>query len=319
MSDQHFVSMNDVQAEARQVAYSIRETIDRRRGYAVSDNPVLIYGVPRGGYIPALMVIQSLMRDGIPAELAVSPSTADFIVDDIYDSGATSARLERSTGKKLHALFDKAKDSRYQGRWLVMPWETINENDDKSGEDIVIRLLQFIGEDPTREGLRDTPKRVLKAWTEWANPEDRVEDVKDILKVFEDGAEKVDEMVIVHGIPVVSKCEHHLADIVGTADVGYIPDGAVVGLSKLARLVDHHARRLQVQERLTMSIAEDLYKHVPCRGVGVLIRASHACMSTRGVKIHGAVTTTSAMKGVLMTKPEARAEFLALCREARDA
>jgi len=187
--------------------------------------------------------------------------------------------------------------------------------DSTSAEERVIQaLLELIGEDPTREGLRETPRRVVKAWKEWAqgytiNP-------ATVLKTFEDGAERCDELVIVHNIPVISKCEHHLADIVGIAHVGYIPDGKIVGLSKLARLTDLYARRLQVQERLTSQIADALDFHLAPKGVGVIVRASHACMSSRGVKIHGSVTTTSAMRGVLRTKPEARAEFLQLCAAA---
>lgn len=178
----------------------------------------------------------------------------------------------------------------------------------------IVDLLLYIGEDPTREGLRDTPERVCKAWKEWATGYDQ--DPATILKTFEDGATDVDELVIVHNIPFISKCEHHLADMIGIAHVGYIPNGRIVGLSKLARLVDCFARRLQVQERATTQIADALMNHLQPVGVGVLVRASHACMSTRGVKVHGSVTTTSAMRGALMDKAVARKEFLDLCRMA---
>lgn len=177
-------------------------------------------------------------------------------------------------------------------------------------------LLEAIGEDPDREGLVDTPKRVAKAWNEWASG--YVVNPADVLKTFEDGASKSDELVIVHNIPVISKCEHHLADIVGVAHVGYIPDGRIVGLSKLARLVEVYARRLQVQERLTSQIANALDEHLKPKGVGVLIRAHHGCMSTRGVRIHGSTTTTSAMRGALLNEPSARAEFMMLCKMAED-
>lgn len=178
-------------------------------------------------------------------------------------------------------------------------------------EDMVRQLLKYIGEDPDREGLQETPKRFLKAWKEWATG--YTVDPASVFKVFEDGAKGCDEMVIVHNIPVVSKCEHHLADIIGVAHVGYIPDGKIVGLSKLARITEVFARRLQVQERLTVQIADTLAAHLQPKGVGVLIRASHACMSTRGVKIHGSLTTTSAMRGFLLTESAARKEFLDLC------
>jgi len=175
-------------------------------------------------------------------------------------------------------------------------------------------LLEHIGEDPDREGLRDTPKRVIKAWTEWAIGYEQ--DPAEVLKTFKDGAEDYDELVIVHNIPVISKCEHHLADIIGHAHVGYIPNGKIVGLSKLARLVEIYARRLTVQERMTKLIADALVKHLEPVGVGVLVRASHACMSTRGVRIHGSVTTTSAMRGVLLEEDSARKEFMDLCMMA---
>lgn len=175
-------------------------------------------------------------------------------------------------------------------------------------------LLEFIGEDPDREGLRDTPERVLKAWLEWASGYQQ--DPEQVLRVFEDGAKGYDELVVVHNIPVISKCEHHLADMIGIAHVGYIPNGKIVGLSKLPRLVNVFAHRLQVQERLTVQIADALEKYLEPKGVGVIIRASHACMSTRGVKIHGSETTTSAMRRALLNKPEARSEFIELCRMA---
>lgn len=185
----------------------------------------------------------------------------------------------------------------------------------EEAETLIIRLLEYIGEDPNREGLRETPRRVLEAWKEWG--QGYGEDPTSILKTFRDGAEDCgDEMVVVHNIPVVSKCEHHLADIIGIAHVGYIPNKKIVGLSKLARVTDLFSRRLQVQERLTNQIANAIHSTIDPKGVGVIIRASHACMSTRGVKVHGSLTTTSAMRGALLDKPAARAEFLALCTAA---
>jgi GTP cyclohydrolase IA len=229
------------------------------------------------------------------------------VIDDLIDSGRTSQRYT----KPFYALFNKQREEGLG--WLTFPWE-VTEGGDTSGEDIVVRLLQYIGEDPEREGLKDTPQRVLKAWKEWAVGYDM--DPGQVLKTFEDGADGVDEMVVVHNIPVISKCEHHLADITGIAHVGYIPNGRIVGLSKLARLVDVFARRLQVQERMTNQIAESLHEHLNPIGIGVVIRASHACMSTRGVKVHGSTTTTSAMRGALRNDQSARAEFLSLCRAA---
>lgn len=172
----------------------------------------------------------------------------------------------------------------------------------------LIRLLDPNGGD--REGLADTPERVARAWQHWTRG--YRQNAADIFKVFEDGAEDYDELVLVKDIPVYSKCEHHLADIFGTAAVAYIPRGRVVGLSKLSRLVDMHARRLQVQERMTRDIADDLWKHLRPRGVGVIIRARHMCMESRGICQQGHHTVTCALHGAFKEDLAARAEFMAL-------
>lgn len=168
-----------------------------------------------------------------------------------------------------------------------------------------------IGPDkPIREGLRDTPMRVAKAWEFWTKGYD--EDPAEILKVFEDGAQNYDEMVAVVDIPLYSHCEHHMAPIFGTATVAYIPNGRIVGLSKLSRLVDCFARRLQVQERLTAQIADSLWENLSPKGVGVKIQARHMCMESRGICQQGHHTVTTALRGVMKSDLDARAEFLAL-------
>lgn len=159
-----------------------------------------------------------------------------------------------------------------------------------------------------REGLQETPARFAKAWMHWTSG--YALRAEDILKVFEDGGEGYDEMVVVKDIPVYSKCEHHLADIFGTATVAYIPNGRIVGLSKLSRLVDMHARRLQVQERMTNDVAEDLWRCLHPIGVGVCVRARHMCMESRGICQQGHSTITTALRGALKDQPAARAEFM---------
>lgn len=178
-------------------------------------------------------------------------------------------------------------------------------------EHAVYELLRAIGENPDREGLVDTPERVARAWFEWAAG--YREDPAVVLKSFEDGANGYDEMIVLDAIPVQSMCEHHLAPFVGVAAVGYIPDGRIVGLSKIPRLVDVFAKRLQVQERLTLQIADAMMEHLKPKGVGVVIRAEHFCMSTRGVHKPGVFTTTSALRGVFLDAG-AREEFLAFAR-----
>tara|TARA_B100000700_G_scaffold331816_1_gene469560 strand:+ start:28690 stop:29268 length:579 start_codon:yes stop_codon:yes gene_type:complete len=161
-----------------------------------------------------------------------------------------------------------------------------------------------------REGLVETPDRVAKAMAHWFGGYDM--DAGDILKTFEDGAEGYDQMIAVVDIPFYSKCEHHMADIFGTATVAYIPNGKIVGLSKLSRLVDMYARRLQVQERLTNQIADSLQEHLDPIGVGVHIKARHMCMESRGICQQGHHTVTTALKGAIKDEGRTRAEFLNL-------
>ena len=175
------------------------------------------------------------------------------------------------------------------------------------------RFLASLGENPDRSGLRETPMRVAKAWKHWASGYDQ--DPTEILKVFEDGAERYNELIIVRGIPVYSHCEHHLAPFFGTATIGYVPEGRIVGLSKLTRLVECFARRLQVQERLTSQVAETLMQELEPKAVGVVIRCRHLCMESRGIRTPGEETITSAMLGELQTNLGMRAELLALGRE----
>lgn len=181
-------------------------------------------------------------------------------------------------------------------------------------EDIIASLIEEVDPQPNREGLRETPARVAKAWMEWTsgyyiNP-------SELLKTFEDGAESYDSLVIVHHIPVISMCEHHLAPIRGYAHVGYLPGEHITGLSKLARVVDAYSRRLQVQERLTVQIADCIQTTLHARGTAVLVRANHGCMDSRGARVHGSSTTTSAMRGLLRSEPSLRQEFLSLCLSA---
>lgn len=171
------------------------------------------------------------------------------------------------------------------------------------------RLLRSLHEDPDRPGLRETPARVERAWAHWTSG--YAQDPAEILKVFEDGAEQYNELIVVRNIPVYSHCEHHLAPFFGTATVGYVPKGAIVGLSKLTRLVDCFAKRLQVQERMTRQIADFLRDLLKPQGVAVVIEAMHMCMMMRGVKTHTARMTTSAMHGAFRANLATREEFLA--------
>ena len=173
----------------------------------------------------------------------------------------------------------------------------------------VREILAAIGEDPDRDGLLDTPERVARAWGELVGGYGR--DAEELLGTTFDIAH--DEMVLVKDIEVVSLCEHHLLPFTGVADVAYIPsaDGRVTGLSKLARLVELYARRLQVQERLTTQIADALVEHLGARGVMVVVEAEHTCMTMRGVRKPGSSTVTSAVRGQLRDAAT-RAEAMSL-------
>lgn len=287
-----------------------------------------VYGVPRGGVFPAALLASiegNLFKEmgGSAWKLVSDPADANLLIDDLFDSGATMQRLLLEHPSAVGAvLFTKDAAACNRGgvlygetlaadEWVVFPWEG---EEISSAADIPVRLLQYIGEDPKREGLQETPARFLKAWNHWAggyalSPES-------VLKTFEDGAENYDEMVLVKDIPVYSHCEHHLAPFFGVAHVGYIPNGKIVGLSKLSRLVDVFSRRLQVQERLTSQIASALEDNLAPKGVGVILECRHLCMESRGIARSGSSTVTSAMRGVLMTKPEARAEFINLIRRS---
>lgn len=299
--EKYFVSLNEVEDAVRELSRNIgsRDTI---------------YGIPRGG-VPIALMLSCLTT----CTLVAQPEQASVIVDDIFDSGRTSERLRTSLGTmyvrspRFYTAFDKRLPE-WKDKWLVMPWE-VSEQHDQSADDAVVRLLQHIGEDPEREGLRETPQRVIKAWSEWTagynqNP-------ADILKGFEDGADKYDEFVFQGSIPFYSTCEHHLAPFFGVAHIGYIPTGRIVGLSKLSRLLDIFARRLQCQERISVQVADALMNALKPLGVGVVLQARHMCMESRGICKSGTVTTTSALRGLVKERPEVREEFLSFVSAER--
>lgn len=292
-----------------------------------SDKPpfeaIKVYGVPRGG---SCALLHLLSDPSFPFRISpvCSPGMADVILDDIIDSGKTRGRYTGATGPKIFesmsgekeiidwtrnprpfvALVDKTNGDAGIG-WVVFPWEK-----ETGPEDAVVRLIEGVGENPLREGLLETPKRVVKALREMT--EGYQQSAEQILStVFTE--EGCDEIVLLRGISFVSMCEHHLLPFIGTADVGYLPQqGKVVGLSKLARLVDCFSRRLQLQERLTMQIGNALMTYLKAKGAAVVIRAQHSCMGCRGVRKQGAEMVTSAMLGVFREDPKARSEFMAL-------
>lgn len=179
-------------------------------------------------------------------------------------------------------------------------------------EEAVRTLLRWAGDDPTREGLLDTPKRVAKAYSDWFSG--YAMDPEEYLKRTFEEVEGYDEMVVLRDIEFESHCEHHMAPIVGRAHVGYLPSGRVVGISKLARVVEAYARRFQVQEKMTAQIARCIQMTLQPRGVGVVIEAAHECMTTRGIHKRGVSMVTSKMLGTFRDDARTRSEFLELIR-----
>lgn len=252
------------------------------------DHSLKYYGVPRGGQPIAAMLN--------PVD---TPEEADVIIDDLIDSGLTKEQYKKYN-KQFVGLFDKQTEEEFKHKWLVFPWEKKNEN----VEDNFVRILQYLGEDPNREGLKETPKRYIKFLKEFLEPKE--------FNFTTFDAEGTDEMIIQTNIPFYSLCEHHVAPFFGTANVAYIPNKKIVGLSKLARCVDLYANRFQNQERTTSQIAERLQKELNPLGVAVTLKAQHLCMCMRGVKKHDTWTMTSKMIGVFKEDLNCRNEFLNL-------
>lgn len=174
-------------------------------------------------------------------------------------------------------------------------------------------IIEWAGDDPDRDGLKETPARVTRAFREWFAGYEQEPQVL-LQKTFEE-IEGYDEMVILRGIPFESHCEHHLAPIIGRAWVAYVPKGRVVGISKLARVVDAFAKRLQIQEKMTAQIADTINDVLQPDGVAVVIKATHHCMTTRGVHKHDTDMVTSRMLGCFRNNPITRQEFLSMIEE----
>lgn len=171
-------------------------------------------------------------------------------------------------------------------------------------------LIEWAGDDPDREGLRDTPSRVARAWKEYCLGYQEDPEIH-LSRVFEEVG-GYDEIVLLKDIPFQSHCEHHMAPIIGVAHIAYLPTDFVVGISKLARVLHGYARRLQVQERLTAEVAQCIWDHLKPQGVAVVIEASHSCMTARGVRTPGVKMTTSRMMGTFLSDERSRKEVLSL-------
>lgn len=270
---------------------------------------VNVFGIPRGGHYPASFVARELKIPLVfdPKEIVKGKT---LLVDDLVDSGATAKEWKAKTKCHLLAVyatsFDKAD---YVGalkkpdEWIVFP--------DESGfgiEENFKRTLQYIGEDVTREGLIETPKRMRRAYDEIFSGYKM--DPKSLVKTFTQGTCK--EMVILKNCEFYSTCEHHFFPFFGHCSIGYVPRDKVIGVSKLARLLDCYSKRMQIQERMTSQIADFLEKELDAVGVYVVCEGVHFCMTSRGVKKQSASMVTSAIRGEFKENAAMRQEFLAL-------
>lgn len=269
-----------------------------------------LFGVPKNGVFVSHAMLGSITDKTQKRDSTIgSPYANSIIVDDLIDSGKT---LEKYKNHKKAVLYVKNKNKKkvdYYVReiegWIQFPWESDDEM-----EKSIERQLQYIGEDTSRDGLAGTAKRVLKSWTHLysgygQNP-------KDHLKVFEKGS--YDQMVLLKDIEFYSTCEHHLQPFFGRAHIAYLPGKKVIGISKLARILETFSRRLQIQERIGEQITDFLIKELGAKGAGCVLEAKHFCMVARGVEKQNSVMVTSSLKGNFR-KPEVRQEFLNLCEK----
>lgn len=296
MENRETITWNKFKEECEQLANLISQG-SYSREYAS------VYGIPRGGTYVAMEIANLL---DLP--LVSVPDKLTIVVDDITDSGKTLNRYKEYDTAVLHRKEKSEAQPTYSLRtvdkWIAYPWE-----EEIGGiEDNIARIIEFVGDDPTREGVVETPKRVAKAYHQWFAGYHQ--DPKDVMKTFESAND--DQIVVVKNIDFYSHCEHHIAPFYGQVHVGYLPDGKVLGVSKFSRLVDVYARRLQIQETMTDQIAKSIMKYLQPKGVGVIVEGIHLCMRSRGVEKQNSVMTTSVMLGDFREKEGVRQEFLQL-------
>lgn len=272
---------------------------------------VTLFGIPKNGTIVASMMVAAHPGKFSQEfdESLIDPETT-VVVDDILDTGRTMAKYKDFARAVLYRKPYSPEDGTFayttaEG-WVDIPFEK-----EKPVEDHIVRIIQKIGDDPTREGLRDTPRRVVKSWKElFAGYGKKAEDV---MTVFENEAE-VDQIVGLSGIEYYSTCEHHMIPFFGTAHVYYIPGKKLCGISKLARILDIHARRLQNQERIAKAVADDIVRLLDPKGVAVVLDARHLCMCARGAGKQHASMKTSDLRGLFRRDSMARQELYSLIK-----
>jgi len=259
-----------------------------------------VYGVPRGGCMVAMFVSQKLNLFLVDQITGLNNSSNTLVVDDLIDSGKTKEKYKKFDFK---VLIDKKKND-IGHEWVEFFYENTQQDD----EDLITRQLEVIGEDPNREGLKETPQRVVKMWKEIFRGYDPAQKPK--VTTFTNGSDgvKVDEMITDTG-DFYSCCEHHMIPFIGKYWFSYVPGKQIIGLSKVARIIDYYSARLQIQERLVNDIVNEIELILKPKGIALVMEAEHLCKSMRGVKKKGRMRT-AVMKGVFKTHPETRAEFM---------
>ena len=269
--------------------------------------PITAYPIPTGGIFAAQAVVAAAAACRITVRLTENPYDADIYIDDLVDSGDTRNQIFKQYGRKpFYAFYFKKEENIKQ--WIRFPWE--RESDEFGPETNIRRIIEYIGDDSSREGLIETPRRVAKSYQHLFSGYNQ--DPEHLFKIFEDGA--CDEMVVLRGIEFWSFCEHHMLPFFGRAHIAYIPNGKVIGVSKLARILECFSRRLQIQERLTEQITDALDKHLQPKGSACVLEAKHLCMVMRGVQKQQADMITSSLTGAFRENSNVRSEFFSLIK-----
>lgn len=269
-----------------------------------------VYPIPKNGTIIALFC--QLNGLTLPAVSEGEITERTLILDDLIDSGKT---FNKFPGNDFACVYVKeySPKPKYFVEEVGKKWVKFYfEETEHDIEDSVTRIIEYVGEDPNREGLQETPKRFMKALGKWT--EGYGHSGAEIMTVFENESNGIDQIVGLSGIEFYSMCEHHLAPFFGKAHIYYIPDKKIVGISKLSRVLDIYARRFQNQERIAKQVADDLEQHLAPKGVAVILEAEHLCMKSRGVGKQCAIMRTSDLRGLFRDEQETRAELFNLIR-----
>lgn len=259
-----------------------------------------VYGIPRGGIHAA-----QLVHAAAPGEILLTetPEEAEVFVDDIIQTGQTRTRYLAKYKKPFLALVNKPKEK--IDDWVSFPWERMKH--ETAAQENITRILEAIGEKPNREGLLETPARVVKSWSKIYGGYDM--NPAKVLKTFTEPS--CTEMIILKDIEFYSTCEHHLLPFFGKAHIGYIPkNGKIVGVSKLVRLLEVFARRAQIQERIGQQVTDALMQHLNPIGCGCILEAQHLCMVARGVEKQNSQMVTSSLRGEFLHSPRISQEFM---------